>query len=85
VVAVNWILRYLKVTNYKGLHFKPNYTDQVDCFVDADFAGMFIIADVQVPVLVNLRTGYLIIYSGVKMLWFSKMQTHIAFSTMEAE
>jgi hypothetical protein len=83
-VAVKLILRYLKGTKYKGLYFKPNSTDQVDCYVDADFAGLFSVGDGQAPVSVKSRTGYVIMYSGVPVLWVSKMQTQIALSAMEA-
>jgi hypothetical protein len=84
-VAVNRILIYLKGTKDKGLYFKPDSTDQVDCYVDADFAGLFIVEDGQAPVSVKLRTGYILMYSGFPALWVSKMQTQISLSTMEAE
>jgi hypothetical protein len=84
-VAVKRILRYLKGTKDKGLYFKPDSTDLVDCYVDADFAGLFSVEDGQAPVSVKSRTGYVIMYSGVPVLWVSKMQTQIALSTMEAE
>jgi hypothetical protein len=84
-VAVKRILRYLKGTKDKGLYFKPDSTDQVDCYVDADFAGMFSVGHGQAPVSLKSRTGYAIMYSGVPVFWVSKMQTQIALSTMEAE
>jgi hypothetical protein len=31
------------------------------------------------------RTGYVLLFSGVPIMWVSKMQTQIALSTMEAE
>jgi hypothetical protein len=84
-VAVKRILRYLKGTKDKGLYFNPDATDQVDCYMDAVFAGLFSVEDGQAPVSVKSRTGYVIMYSGVPVLWVSNMQAQIALSTMEAE
>jgi hypothetical protein len=84
-VAVKRILRYPKGTKDKGLYFKPDSTDQVYCYVDADFAGLFSVEDGQAPVSVKSRTRYVIMYSGVTVLWVSKMQTQIALSTMDDE
>jgi hypothetical protein len=53
--------------------------------VDADFAGLFGVEDGQDPVSVKSRTGYVIFFSEVPLLWVSKLQTLIALSTMEAE
>jgi hypothetical protein len=52
-VAVKQILTYLKGTKEKGLYFKPDSTDQVDCYVDADFAGLFSVEDGQAPMSVK--------------------------------
>jgi hypothetical protein len=82
---VKRILRYPKGTNDKGLYFKPDSTDKVDCYVDTYFSGLFSVEDGQAPVSVKSRTGYVIMYSGVPVLWVSKMQTQIELSTMKAE
>jgi hypothetical protein len=84
-VAIKRILRYLKGTRTKGIDFKPDDSDRVDCYVDADFAGLFNVEDGQHPIAAKSRTGYVIMYSGVPVPWVSKMQTQIALSTMEAE
>jgi hypothetical protein len=84
-VAIKRILRYLKGTRTKGVYFKPDYLDQVDCYVDADFAVLFSVDTGQQPIAVKSRTGYVIMYYGVPVLWVLKMQTQIALSTMEAE
>jgi hypothetical protein len=52
-VVVKRILRYLKGTKDKGLYFNPASTDQVDCYVDADFAGLFSVEDGQAPVSIK--------------------------------
>jgi hypothetical protein len=35
---------------------------QIDCYVDADFAGIFLVADKQDLVSVKSQTGYVIMY-----------------------
>jgi hypothetical protein len=84
-VAIKIILRYLKGTRTKGIYFKPDDSDRVDCYVDADFAGLFSVKDGQQPIAAKSRPGYVIMYYGVPLLWVSKMQTQIALSTMEVE
>ena len=84
-VGVKRILRYLKRTHDKGLFLKPTQEHRVDCYVDADFAGLFAVEDHQNPISVKSRTGYVIMYRGTPLLWVSKLQTQVALSTMEAE
>jgi hypothetical protein len=84
-VAVKRILRYLCGTRDKGIYFQPNRSNQIDCHVDADFAGLFGVEDGQDIVSVKSRTGYVIFFCGVPLLWVSKLQSLIALSTMEAE
>jgi hypothetical protein len=57
----------------------------VDCFVDADFAGLWPHEDKTDPSYVKSRTGYVICISGCPVIWGSRMQPDIATSTMEAE
>jgi hypothetical protein len=83
-VAIKRILRYIKGTKDKGIYFKSDGTDKIDCCVDSDFAGLFSVEDKQQPISAKSRTGYVILYSGVPILWVSKMQNQIALSTMEA-
>ena len=64
---------------------QPTSDQRVDCYVDADFAGLFAIENNEDPISVKSRTGYVILYKGSHLLWVSKMQTQIALSTMEAE
>jgi hypothetical protein len=84
-VAVKRIIRYLKGTKDKGMVFKPSDDFAVDCYVDADFAGLWGIEYDQDPVCVKSRTGYLINFMGCPLIWVSKLQSLIALSTMEAE
>lgn len=84
-VGVKRIARYLQRTRNEGMWFCPQTDLRVDCYVDADFAGSFSVANKQDPVCAKSRTGYVIMYRGAPLLWASKMQTQIALSTMEAE
>ena len=84
-VGVKRIVRNLQWTLGAGIVMSPLDSFCVDCYVDADFAGLFSTEDKQDPVCVKSRTGYVILYRGAPLLWASKMQTQIALSTMEAE
>ncbi|MGH3053588.1 MAG: reverse transcriptase domain-containing protein, partial [Gaiellaceae bacterium] len=83
--AVKHICRYLQRTKDKGIIFKPTKSFALDCYVDADFAGLWRYEDDQDPVCVRSRTGYVLIFGGCPLLWVSKLQTEIALSTTEAE
>ena len=83
--AVKRILRYLKGTDDKGITISPTNELTVDCYVDADFAGLWKIEDEQEPISVKSRSGHLIMFMGCPLSWQSKLQTQIALSTMEAE
>ena len=83
--GIKRILRYLQKTKTEGLTLRPHAELRVDCYVDADFGGLFSVEDKQDPISVKSRTGYVILYRGAPLLWVSKMQTQIALSTMEAE
>lgn len=83
--ALKRIGRYLKGTANKGLILCPSKYLHVDCFPDADFAGLYNHEDSQDPHCVRSRTGYVILVAGCPVLWKSKLQTEIALSTMEAE
>ncbi|MGH7974665.1 MAG: reverse transcriptase domain-containing protein, partial [bacterium] len=83
--AVKHICRYLKNTADKGLLFTPTGDFKLDCYVDADFAGLWGHEDSQDPISTRSRTGYILIFAGCPILWVSKLQTEIALSTTEAE
>jgi hypothetical protein len=84
-VALERIGQYLKGTMTKGLVLKPVDILNIECFVDADFAGLWPFEDKQDPSCVKSRTGFAICLSGCPVVWSSKLQTDIATSTMEAE
>ena len=77
--------RYLKGTIDKGLIMTPSAEPCIDCYPDADFAGLYGHENVQDPHCVRSRTGFVIMAFGCPVLWKSKLQTEIALSTMEAE
>ena len=69
----------------RGLIMTPSEEPKVDCYPDADFAGLYGHEDAQDPHCARSRTGYVILAFGCPVLWRSKLQTEIALSTMEAE
>jgi hypothetical protein len=69
----------------KGLILNPSKTLNIDCYLDADFAGLWTRDNKHDPHCVCSRTGYVICLSNCPVLWKSKLQTDIALSTMEAE
>ena len=78
--------RYLKATRDKGLIMNPTSdTLKIDCYPDADFAGMYGHEENTDPACVKSRTGYVINVANCPVLWASKLQTETALSTMEAE
>ena len=83
--AILRICRYLQGTKNNGLRFKPDEQLKLDCYVDADFAGLYNVEDVQDPVCVKSRTGYCLTLGSCPLIWVSKLQTEVALSTTEAE
>jgi hypothetical protein len=83
--AVKLICRYLKGTANQGIEFSPEPEMSLDCYVDADFAGLWGTEDDQDPVCVKSRTGYVLTLGGCPLLWVSRLQTEVALSTLEAE
>ena len=64
---------------------KPSKTLQVDCYADANFAGLYPVEEPQDSTSVKSRTGYVITFADCPILWVSKLQTEIALSTLHAE
>jgi len=79
------IVRYLKGTSTKGYVLKPTSDCNFNCFVDADFAGTWSASTTDNLSSVKSRTGCVITFASCPVLWCSKLQTEIAFSTTEAE
>jgi hypothetical protein len=83
--AVKQIVCYLIKTCGKGFILTPDGNLNVDCYVDADFAGLFGKDDPQDPACSQSRTGYVILLGGCPVFWLSKLKTEIAMSTMASE
>ena len=84
-VAVKRIIRYLKGTRDRGLTFRPHSGFQVDCWVDADFCGLWGSEHPEDPTVAKSRSGYVITVAGCPLMWVSKLQTEVSVSTMMAE
>ena len=83
--AVKRIIRYLVGTADKGIQFVPDLNAGLDCYVDADFAGLWGHEDDQDPVSVKSRTGFTLTLFGCPIIWASKLQTEITLSSTAAE
>ena len=84
--AIKRICRYLVATQHKGLTFDIECSNlKLNCFVDADFAGLHKYEDHNDPISAKSRTGYVICLGGSPISWCSKLQTETALSTTESE
>ena len=83
--ALKRIGRYLVATRDKGLILRPTNSLHIDCYVDADFAGLYSHENIEDPASVRSRTGYVINVGGCPIIWKSTLQKEIACSTMESE
>ena len=83
--AVKRIVKYLIATKDRGMIFRPSLDWKVDCYVDADFCGLWGSEDPEDPVVAKSRTGYVILLAGCPLLWKSSLQTETSVSTMMAE
>jgi hypothetical protein len=84
-VALKRIGRYLLGTREKGMIIRPTKDLTLDCFADADFAGLFSTSDPDDPKSVKSRSGFVITLGKIPVSWGSKLQSETALSTMEAE
>jgi hypothetical protein len=83
--ALQWIGWYLKGILGKGLIFNPSGSLKIDCYPDADFAGLWNRDDKQDPHCVRSWTGYVICLVDCLVLWKSTLQTEIALSAIKTE
>ena len=83
--ALERIGQYLLKTEGEGLIYCPSDSFEIDCYVDADFAGLWGYENPIDPSVARSRTGFVICISNCPVIWTSKLQTTIALSTMEAE
>jgi hypothetical protein len=64
---------------------KPTDGFSINCYVDADFGGLFQVEPDTEPTSARSRTGYIIQLNGCPLIWKSTLQTQITISTQEAE
>ncbi|KAL2232982.1 uncharacterized protein LOC110011587 [Sesamum indicum] len=71
------LVRYLKGTLYRGLHFNSNNNFTLEAYCDADW--------VTCKETRKSLTGYCIFLGGSLISWKTKKQTTVSWSTAEAE
>ena len=64
---------------------KPNHSQGLTCYIDANFAGNWTPEEALDPRACLSRTGYIIFYANCPIIWHSKLQSTISLSTTEAE
>ena len=56
---------------------------RIDMYANADFARVYTTEDKMDPISVKSRTGVLLTFGNVPILWSSKLQSEIALSTLD--
>lgn len=78
--------RYLLHTRTKGMILTPSEGNiSINCYVDADFAGLWKVTEVTDPHCVRSRTGFIIFVNECPVIWKSRLQSLTSLSTMESE
>ena len=72
---VKRIFRYLQGTKDNSLLFNPSKKLVVDCYADADFAGLWGYENPRDPICAGSRTGFVVTFANCPLLWVSKLQT----------
>lgn len=84
--ALKRLGRYLLGNKSMGLTLQAQTSPAtLDCYVDADFAGLWGAEQPKDPSSVKSRSGSIITLGNNPIVWTFKLQTLIATSTMEAE
>ncbi len=83
--AVKTLVRYLHRMSEMGMIVKPTGTLDLNCYVDADFAGLHGRDPDRSPSSAKSRTGYIITRGGCPIFWKSHLQSEISLSTLKAE
>ena len=83
--AIKTIVRYLHRTGEMGMIVKPTGDLSIDCYVDADFAGLHGRDPDRSASSAKSQTGYILTLGGCPILWKSFLQSEISLSTLEAE
>ena len=72
-IALKRIGRYLKGTLDEGLILDPSDEFLIECYPDADFAGLWGYEDPNDPHCVRSRAGWVITLAGCPILWRSSL------------
>jgi hypothetical protein len=83
--AVKHIVRNLCTSEDKGLIVKPSTSIPLECWCDSDFAGLYGHKTNDDPRSAKSRTGFIINFGGMPLIWKSKLQTETSLSSCEAE
>jgi hypothetical protein len=75
----------LSCTWDKGTIVKPTNTLQLDCYVNADFAGFYKRDPDASPTSAKSGLSFIISLGGVPLVWHSQLQSEISLSTLEIE
>ncbi len=76
--AAKRVVRYLKATATEGIIMKPDHSQGLTCYVDADFTGNWSPEQALDPRACLSRTGYIIFYANCPIIWHSKLQSTIS-------
>jgi hypothetical protein len=83
---MKYLGRYLLGTKDKSLILQPKGPNNLQCYVDADFAGNWDTKEsISDPETAKSRTGFIALLAGAPLYWQSKVQTIIALSPAESE
>jgi hypothetical protein len=83
--AIKTIVRYLRRTFDMGTIIEPTGKLNIDCWVDADFAGLHGSEPVTDRNSARSRTGWIVCLGGTPLLWKSQLQSCVTLSTLEVE
>ena len=68
-----------------GTVVRPTNTLLIDCYVDADFAGLYNRDPHSSSTSAKSRLGYIISLGGVPLVWRSQLQSEISLVTQESK
>ena len=68
-----------------GTILHPNGNQELEVYVDADFAGNWDKKETHDLDTARLRHGYVVMYKGCTITWKSQLQTEISLSSTESE
>ena len=84
--AVEYLVKYLEGTKNKEIIMQSKEGPILEVFADADFSGNWNKNTAEFDSsTAKLRTGFIIYFAKVPLMWTSKLQTQIALSTTEAK